>query len=214
MIDEIDKRIRRFAAGIRQAFRGVISGVDSSGPVQIVQGEGLSGEALADLEYMQHYGYTSNPPDGSMKVILPIGGRTSHSIIIATEHGEYRMKSLARGEVAISTDEGDSIVLNRGRVINVKTQTLNIEAEDAVNITTKKLSLSASDSIDANTPQMAVSGLLSANGGLAAKAGEGRDHAIEIDGTASVTEDVFINGKSQLGHKHRDSMQGVTTEEL
>lgn len=213
MIGEVDKRIRRALASVRSAFRGVISGVASDGPVQIVQGEGLSGEAMTDLEYMQHYGYTSNPPDGSMKVIVPIGGMTSHSIIIATEHGAYRVKSLARGEVAIYTDEGDSIVLNRGRMINIKTKTLNIDAEDAVAISTKKLSIEASDSVDVDTQKMGVSGLISANGGLAAKAGSGGGDAVQIEGTASVSEDMLINGKSQIGHKHIDSVGGLTSTE-
>ncbi|KDB09520.1 phage baseplate assembly protein V [Burkholderia sp. lig30] len=212
MIGDIDKRIQRALAGVRQAFRGVVNSVSSDGPVQIVGGEGLSGEAMTDLEYMQHYGFSSNPPDGTMAVILPIGGKTGHGIIIATEHGAYRFKQLMRGEVAISSDEGDSVVLNRGRVINVKTKTLNIDADDEVNINTKKMAIKA-DSIDADTPELAVSGLTSANGGLAAKAGEGREHAIDIDGTANVTDDVFINGKSQSGHRHKDSLGGMTTAE-
>lgn len=29
---------------------------------------------MQDVELFQHYGYTSNPPQGSMAVVLPIGG--------------------------------------------------------------------------------------------------------------------------------------------
>ncbi|RQU98016.1 phage baseplate assembly protein V, partial [Burkholderia cenocepacia] len=113
MIQELDKRIRRALSGIRLAFRGLIGRVKTDGPVVIVQGEGLAGENVPDVELFQHYGYTSAPPAGTMMVVVPIGGKSSHGIVIATEHGQYRYKALKSGEVALYTDEGDSVVLGR-----------------------------------------------------------------------------------------------------
>jgi len=51
--------------------------------------------------------------------VLPLGGRTSDGIMIATEHSSYRLQGLESGEVAIYTDEGASIVLKRNRIISV-----------------------------------------------------------------------------------------------
>ena len=143
MIATIDKRFRRLVAGIRQAFRGVGTRVNSDAPVQLFQGEGLAGEQLQDNELMQHYGFTSRPPPGFMYVCLPIGGKTAHGIAVATEHASYRMKGLKSGEMAIYTDEGDSIVMKRGHLIEVTTQTLRINATTLVEINTPKVQMNA-----------------------------------------------------------------------
>ncbi|MGH3443611.1 MAG: phage baseplate assembly protein V, partial [Nitriliruptorales bacterium] len=54
----------------------------------------------------------------------------------------YRLQSLAPGEVAIYTDEGDKVHFKRGRVIDIETGTLNIRASQAVNIDTPTLTQS------------------------------------------------------------------------
>lgn len=144
MIKQIDARIRRHLSGIRLAFRGVITLVKAAGAVQLVQLDGLSGEQLQDAELFQHYGYTSNPPAGSMCIVLPIGGKTAHGIIIATEHGTYRLKSLAPGEVAIYDDQGQKIHITRagivvdggGKPVTVQNvSTLDVTTTGAVNVT-------------------------------------------------------------------------------
>lgn len=220
MWDKVDGRIRNALSKIRLAFRSVITMTASGGNVQLVQANGLAGETLQDNELFQHYGFTSNPLSGTMAVVLPVGGKTAHGIIIATEHGKFRLKNLAPGEVALYTDEGDSIVLNRGRVINVTTQTLNINAENVVNIKTQTLNINASSAVNATTPQVNasqqvnVAGVLAANGGLTATAGAGGGAAATISGTVQVTQDVIASSKSLVGHDHKDSMGGTTTPPL
>jgi len=207
MIRELDARIRRHLSGIRQAFRGIITQVDSTGPVQLVQGEGLSGEQLQAEELFQHYGYTSNPPDGTMKVVQPIGGKTAHSIIIATEHASYRIKSLATGEVAIYTDEGDSIILKRGHLIEVTTQTFRLN--------TQVMEVNASTKIDFNTPmvtcseQATVQHRLTGNGSLSITNTSGTGGTSSFVGPINQTSggyttdsDVVGNGISLHGHHH------------
>jgi len=220
MWHKVEAYINRALARIRLPFRGVISSVDSSGGVQLVTGTGLNGEAIEAAEMFQHYGFTSNPPDGAMKIVVPVGGRTAHSIVIATEHASYRAKLLATGELAIYSDEGDSIVLNRGRVINVTTKTLNINAEEAVNITTKTMTIEASSAVNATTPQLTasenvtVNGATALNGGFSATPGASGGDAGQIAGTVRVTEDVVAGGKSLVGHDHRDSQGGTTSPPL
>ncbi|MDP2786599.1 MAG: phage baseplate assembly protein V [Pseudomonadota bacterium] len=134
MIRDLQLRIDRALARVRQAFRGVVKTVNSAPAVQLVQVDGLDGETLQAAELMQHYGLTSNPPAGTMAVLLPIGGRTAHGIVIATEHGAYRLKGLASGEVALYTDEGDHIHLKRGRVVEINTQTLIVNASAQITL--------------------------------------------------------------------------------
>lgn len=213
MIKDIDKRISRALAGVRQTFRGVMSGTSTDGPVQLAQGVGLADENASDVEYMQHYGFTSAPPADSMMVLVPVGGMTSHSIVIATEHGEYRLKGLKTGEVAIYTDEGDSVVLGRGRVMTMTTKTLKIDAEDSVEINTKTMKVNATESITNDTPQVSMTHKLdvveqiSGQGGLSVEGGDGVKirSDVDIQGAASISEDATIGGKSFTGHRHPET---------
>ncbi|KIP18303.1 phage baseplate assembly V family protein [Burkholderia sp. MSHR3999] len=220
MWDKVDGRIKIAMSKIRLAFRAVISIVGSDSGVQLIQGQGVAGETLQDNELFQHYGFTSNPPAGTMAIVIPVGGKTAHGVIVATEHASARRKSLASGEVAIYTSEGDSIVLRHGRIIDINTQTLNINADNVVNIKTRQLNVDASEEVNANTPavnasqQVTVAGALAANGGMTAKAGEGGGAAVAIDGEAHITEDVVAGGKSLVHHEHQDSNGGVTTPPL
>jgi len=115
MIKTIDARIRRALGGIRLAFRGVVTLVNAAGQMQLVQLNGVAGEQLQDAELFQQFGFTSNVPVGAMCVVLPIGGRTAHGIVIATEHGSYRLANLASGETAIYNEWGDYVKLGADR---------------------------------------------------------------------------------------------------
>lgn len=119
MIAQIDSRIRRALGGIRLAFRGVVSLVKAAGAVQMMQVEGMSGERLQDAELFQQFGFTSNPPAGTMAIVLPIGGKTAHGIVIATENGNLRLKGLASGEMAIYNQWGDHVILSSDRRMKV-----------------------------------------------------------------------------------------------
>ncbi|GAB7214757.1 phage baseplate assembly protein V [Dickeya oryzae] len=113
MWDNVEAKIRRAMNGVRQAFRVRLSRISSVGPVQTFQANGLAGEQIQDAELFQHYGFTSNPPAGTMGIVIPLGGRTSHSVVVATESASYRIKALASGEVAIYTNEGAAITLKK-----------------------------------------------------------------------------------------------------
>lgn len=203
MWSDVDKRIRRAMAGVRQGFRGVLTRTRSTGSVQLVQGDGVAGEQLQDNELFQHYGFTSHPLPGTMAVILPVGGKTSHGIVIATEHGSYRLKALAPGEVALYTDEGARIVMKRGRLIETDC--------DVFKVNCKTWEVNASDKADFNTPMLTASaqvtaqGQVNGNGGLAVQGGDGASFAGNVrqsGGSYSTDGDVVAGGKSFLLHHH------------
>ena len=152
MWNQVDQRINRALNRIRNAFRGVLTRVNSSGPAQTIQGKGLHSEPLQDMELFQHYGFTSNPLPGTMAVILPINGKTSHGIVIATEHGQYRLKSLKPGEVALYTDEGSSIVLKRGKIIEATCDEYIINAKNKYQVNTENYSVAATSKAEFETP--------------------------------------------------------------
>jgi len=117
MTDLIQRAIDRSLGRIRTAFRAVLTNIVTDTPIQLMQAEALSGEQLQDNELMQHYGFTSAPLKDTQAIVLPIGGKTAHGIIIATEHTKYRLRGLKNGEVAIYDDQGQSIVLTRGGMV-------------------------------------------------------------------------------------------------
>ena len=215
MIAEIDARIRRHLSGIRQTFRGVITLVKAAGHVQLVQVDGLAGEQLQDNELFQHYGYTSNPPAGSMAIVLPIGGKTAHGIIIATEHGTYRLKNLKPGEVALYSDEGDSVILKRGRVMEATTRTFRLNTE--------VMEVNASVKVDFNTPmvtcseQATVQHRLTGNGSLTVTNSSGTGGASSFVGPINQTgggyttdSDVVASGTHLHAHAHTGVQPGAS----
>jgi len=136
MWKEVDQRIRRALNGVRLAFRGVGGSTNNSGPVQTLQGEGLAGEQIQGNELFQHFGFTSRPPAGYQFIALPIGGQTSHGVIIATEHGEYRLKTLKPGEAALYDAFGTSVILKEGKVAEVNCARMVVNAETEVQFNT------------------------------------------------------------------------------
>ncbi|HBS2747328.1 TPA: phage baseplate assembly protein, partial [Klebsiella quasipneumoniae subsp. quasipneumoniae] len=136
MWNQVDLRIRAALRGIRLAFRGRLTRVKSGLSIQQVQLKGLAGEQLQDAELFQHFGFTSCPPAGTQCIVLPIGGQTSHAIIIATENGAYRLQ-VASGEMAIYSEEGAYVHIKKGRIVEtecdeylVKAKKYTVQAED------------------------------------------------------------------------------------
>jgi len=197
MIKIIDTRIRRALAGIRLAFRGVITLVKAASAVQLVQLDGVAGEQLQDAEYFQHYGYTSNPPAGAMCVVLPLGGHTTHGVVIATEHGAYRLKNLAPGETALYTDEGDSIVLKRGNIVEVETKTFRVNASDLIEFNAPQVTAVA-DGITLTSLEVSASGAVTAL-------------SVATSGTAGVSDTTGSMADMRTiynGHTHTDQHGG------
>lgn len=177
------------AHGIRQAFRGVMVRNDNARPNIGAEVRGLAGEALS-AELLQHYGFTSAPLPGAEAVVLPLGGNSNHSIVIATADGRYRLK-VKDGEVALWTDEGDHIHLKRGREIEVETRRFVVKASQEVVLDTPMVKAAQDVEIAGNA---AVEGDVAAQGQVA-------------DGVRSLADDRAIYN----GHDHRGDDGGTTS---
>lgn len=135
MIKDIDKRINRAMASVRQAFRGAMSMVNTAPNVALVQVSGMAGETVQDNELFQHFGFSSNPPAGSAVIVLPLGGKTSQAVIIASEHGQYRLKNLAAGEVVIYNKQGDKVYIKQDGTIEVTASSTVLVNSPVVDVT-------------------------------------------------------------------------------
>lgn len=122
--------------------RGIVRLVTDGGGLQLIQVGLMANETRANVERMQEYGFTSVPLPGAEAAVIFVGGERGHGLVIAVDDKRYRLKGLQGGEVAIYTDEGDSIILKRGNNIEVNTLTLNINAPIGVNIDTQQLYVS------------------------------------------------------------------------
>ena len=170
---------------VRAAFRGVLNLVKSGSDIQQVQVSGLADETIQDLELMQHFGFTSVPPAGTQAVVIPLGGKTTHGIIVATENGSFRVKNLKNGEVAIYDSSGSTIILKNNRVIDVECEAYNVKCK---------------------TYQVTASEGTTINGNLTQAEG-----SFSTSGDVTASGDVSANGTSLSTHKHNEQGDGRPT---
>ena len=205
-IKTIDKRIKQAFNTVRQGFRGKVARVQAGGGVQKIQVEGLDGETVQDLEHAENFGFTSNPPAGSDCVVVPLGGKTSHGIIVTTTNGAYRITGLSDGETAVYNADGAKMVLKKGRVIEIDCDKLNIKAPSGVNITSEKVECSA---------VLTAQGQINGNGGMAVQGGNGTTFTgnVNMVGDLHTTGELTNNGKDVGStHKHTETNGSETGE--
>lgn len=117
ILKPLENRIRNMVA------RAVVSLVDDSQRMQLLQVGLLADEDRDGIERVQNYGFTSVPQSGAEAVVLFVGGRRDHGLAVAVDDRRYRVKDLQAGEVAIYTDQGDKIHIARGGTITVTAST-------------------------------------------------------------------------------------------
>lgn len=98
--------------------RAIVRLVDDAAKVQKAQVTVLAGETKA-VERFQQYGFTSVPLAGMEGIVVFPGAAREHGVMVAIGDRMFRLKGLQPGEVALYTDEGDRIVLKRGREIEI-----------------------------------------------------------------------------------------------
>ncbi|WP_112072410.1 phage baseplate assembly protein V [Haemophilus influenzae] len=202
----IQQKAQGAAEEIRQAFRGVLHLVKSADNIQKVQASGLADETLQDVELMQQFGFTSVPPANTQAVILPIGGQTTHGIVIATENGSFRVKNLQGGEVAVYDESGSSIVLKKGRLIEIDCDVLKINAATKVDISSP---LVETDQV------FTAQGQINGNGGMAVQGGSGASFTGNVQqsgGSFTTDGDVEVGTISLRNHKHTGDSGGKTSK--
>lgn len=90
--------------------------IDSLGR-QTAQVEVTKGELIDDVERMQDYGFSSNPPaSGTDALIAFLGGSRDQGVIVRMENRSFRLKNLKSGEVAMFDDLGNVFKLGREQV--------------------------------------------------------------------------------------------------
>lgn len=160
--------------------RAVVNLVNDALLVQGLQISVLDGE-VGDAQRFQNYGFTSNPQPGAEAVVAAIAGVRGHRVVLVVEDGRYRLKNLQPGEVAMYTDEGDSIVFNRGRIIKVT-------AGNELDVIAPVVKVTATTSVTLDSPTVTCTNNLQVNGKINANG--------DISTTTQLTaaEQVTANG--------------------
>lgn len=135
---------------------GIIEESKDDGPLQFIQATFLEGETKNNVRKMHHFGFTSSAPPGSECIGVSVAGNREAVVVIATENREFRFKNLGNGETAIYSKDGDYIHLKGGNVIDIKTKTLNIEAETSVNIVSPTVNITGNSVVTGSSTSNSI----------------------------------------------------------
>ena len=199
MLAPLTQRVRLMVA------RAVVRLVDSSRRVQAAQVGLLKGEARDSVEMFEHYGFTSCPLPGMEAAVMFVGGDRSSGVIVAVGDRMFRLQGLQPGEVALYTDEGDSLVFKRGRTVELTTLHARITADEDVAVLTKRYTVEASEGVEYVTPSFTAR---AAEGGVSAATFEGSMH---VTGDVTSDADVQAGSVSLRGHVHPENDGGGPT---
>ncbi|EMA9428498.1 phage baseplate assembly protein [Yersinia enterocolitica] len=146
----------RLFAGIQRALsnmlvRAVVRRLDSSSKNQMLQIQMIADELKDNIEHLEPYGFTSAAHTGAEAFAAFPDGDRSHGVVLVVADRRYRIKGLKSGEVAIYSDEGDSIILKRGNQIELNTKQFIVNAEEKAVF---------------NTPLIEASGQIKAQGNV------------------------------------------------
>lgn len=108
MIEAVQRQIQKGLGQIRQTFLGIVA----RGGSKMLQLTGLADEVLDETELVQQVGFSSYIPDGCRVVVIPLQGKTSRSIVIATD-GAPIVIHVSEGETCIYDQFGHAVWLKK-----------------------------------------------------------------------------------------------------
>ncbi len=174
LLAPINRRIRQIAT------RAIVSAINTDTALVALTARVSESELLARLEYFEPYGFTASPPVGSEAIVLSLGGRREHTVVLQVANRQFRLKGLSTGDVALYNKNGDKIVLNNDG-----------NAEVTVS---KKIKMKCPN-IEL-TGNVLITGNLTLNGDMATSGNQ------SISGTQITGVDVVGGGISLKGHVH------------
>lgn len=92
--------------------------VDDTGPIQMVQVEGLDGEPML-VPRVQTVGLTSYPLKGAKGALLAVGGKSNSYIVVTMDDGSRRITDLKEGETCLYDADGQIIHLKQQGQIQI-----------------------------------------------------------------------------------------------
>lgn len=101
--------------------RAILTAVDNSGEYMKIQVTALNNETITDLEKIDEYGFSSNPPVDNTEIIVAfINGNRDQGLALKAHNRENRPTDLSEGEVRVYDKNGYKITLTSAG-IEIKT---------------------------------------------------------------------------------------------
>lgn len=127
--DALDRADRRRHEHLIRSLvqRGVVTEVDASKKMQILNVEVRRGHAPQKVEHWESYGRTHHPAPGSEVLLVAVNGDPDHLVAIDVADRRHRPKDLAAGEQAIHDDQGQSVTLKRDSIVIKSGMKIRIE---------------------------------------------------------------------------------------
>lgn len=117
MMRAVASQINKALKQIRQPLFALVA----RGGSKVLQLKGFADETLQEIELFQQVGFSSHVPDGARVVVIPLHGKTSRSIVVAT----------TGGTVVVNVDEGETCVYDQfGHSLLLKEDGTHITAGD------------------------------------------------------------------------------------
>ncbi|QQC82991.1 phage baseplate assembly protein [Acinetobacter bereziniae] len=111
MIEAVQSQINKGLNQVRQLFLGIVARSGS----KTLQLRGFADETLQEIELYQHVGFNSHIPNDAKVVVVPLQGKTSKSIVIATTGGAV-VVNVAEGETCIYDQFGHQVLLTESGI--------------------------------------------------------------------------------------------------
>lgn len=111
MIKSLGSRIHKAGSQIRQTFLGIVA----RGGSKVLQLKGLTDETLQEIELIQQVGLSTYIPEGAKVVVIPLQGKTSKSVVIATTGGSV-VVNVAKGETCVYDQFGHQVLLHENGI--------------------------------------------------------------------------------------------------
>lgn len=164
MANALKRSLLKMQSAIRSRLdvlfsRGKLHTTDATGGAQKLQIELQPGEVLNNVEHLETYGLTSRPLPGAEVASASLGGDRNRTVVLIAADRRYRKRNLVAGEVALYTDEGDYVLLSRGRIVQVV-------AGMRVRVTAPDVEIVASTKVTVTSPNVEISGALTVQGAI------------------------------------------------
>lgn len=146
--DFVDRKTSKFKNRIMNMIgRCVLAAVTDSKKLQEVKVTILEGETKEEIEHFQNYGFTSNAPGNSEGLALSLNGNRDHTVVINIDNREFRLKSLASGEVAMYSKFGNKIIMKADGSIEEACAGKTINSSGDVNVNSGHVKMSGQQTV-------------------------------------------------------------------
>jgi phage baseplate assembly protein V len=185
---DVRKIVEAMTAPLKRSMRlmlstGTVSLTDAEREIQVAQVKGLGGEVMDDVQYFQHWGFTSRPLKGASGLLGTLLGSRGRTVLLGSADARWRPKDLAEGESCLFDDKGQRIYLRRDRI--------ELISPMQVVVTTPSVTIDAAQSTFKGDVQV-----------------DGNFHA---DGTVLSDTQVSVGNIHLTGHRHSNVQNGAGT---